>query len=665
MGVHIEFLRPLWFAALIPVVWLLWRAWRLSDPKGRWQSVIAPPFQTLLLGNDTASQGLNARRLAVIGLAALWAMAIVALAGPSLKSVKLPAQKSQQGTVIVLDLSLSMLADDLKPNRLSRVRFKLIDLLKAHPEQPFGMVAYSGSAHTIAPISEDNQTLLALIPTLTPLMMPSYGSEPLAAFEQADSLLKGAHITQGHLIWVTDDLETAQSTELANWLKNSGYTLSILAVGTPQGGAVNLPNYGLLKNDQGAIVLPALPYETLRQFSLSTGAALTPLTLDDSDLQTLLPGLLGSAFGSAQANNPQEKTEEKAVLHPLDDGSAILLALLLPFALAFRRGWLLSVTLLLTLPLGAFYSPPGFADYKLSDLADVFQTPDQQGYKAWQKKDYAAAEALFENSQWKGSALYENGKYKEAAEQFKKDPSANGLYNLGNALAKQGKLTEAKLAYEKALKQQPDMQDAKDNLDIINRLLEQQSKHSANSRETQNSGNSRETPAPEKQPNAMQDTTPNPENTAQNGEKTPSAKADKQQTARGESPNKTQQAESEQGDKPPAAPADKQAESPAAEGATEKAASANRQEPDEKPAGDQANAELTPSEPTQQDKALSEQKRATQNWLQQIPDEPGLFLKRKFQYQFDNAARTPSQTQNSANSRETDSTQPQAGKKIW
>ncbi|MBD3755781.1 MAG: VWA domain-containing protein, partial [Gammaproteobacteria bacterium] len=268
MGVHIEFLRPLWFAAIIPVIWLLWRAWRLSDPKGRWQSVIAPPFQRLLLGNDTTSQGLNARRLAVIGLAALWMMAIVALAGPSLKSVKLPAQKSQQGTVIVLDLSLSMLADDLKPNRLSRVRFKLIDLLKAHPENAFGMVAYSGSAHTIAPISEDNQTLLALIPTLTPLMMPSYGSDPLRAFEQADTLLKGAHITQGHLIWVTDDLESAQSTELANWLKNSGYTLSILAVGTPQGGAVNLPNYGLLKDDQGAIVLPKLPYETLRQFSL-------------------------------------------------------------------------------------------------------------------------------------------------------------------------------------------------------------------------------------------------------------------------------------------------------------------------------------------------------------------------------------------------------------
>ncbi|MBD3777622.1 MAG: hypothetical protein IE920_11020, partial [Thiotrichales bacterium] len=350
-----------------------------------------------------------------------------------------------------------------------------------------------------------------------------------------------------------------------------------------------------------------------------------PLAVDDSDLDRLLPGLLGSAFGSAQANNPQEKTEEKAVLHPLDDGSAILLALLLPFALAFRRGWLLSLTLLLTLPLGTLYAPPSFAKAELPDITDVFQTPDQQGYKAWQKKDYAAAEALFENSQWKGSALYENGKYKA-------------------------------------------------NLDIINRLLEQQSKHSANSRETQNSANSRETPAPEKQPNAMQDTTPNPENTAQNGEKTPSAKADKQQTARGESPNKTQQAGSEQGDKPPAAPADKQAESPAAEGATEKAASANRQKPDEKPAGDQANAELTPSEPTQQGKALTEQKQATQNWLQQIPDEPGLFLKRKFQYQFDNAAHRPAQMRNSADSRENDPThtknsansrESEAGKKIW
>ncbi|WP_178863299.1 VWA domain-containing protein [Thiomicrorhabdus cannonii] len=671
MELHLEFLRPLWFLAILPVVWLLWRAWRLSDPKGQWQRVIAPPFQRLLLGDDSHAQGLSGRRLAVIGLAALWIMAIVALAGPSLKSVKLPAQKSQQGTVIVLDLSLSMLADDLKPNRLSRVRFKLLDLLKAHPEQAFGMVAYSGTAHTIAPISEDNQTLLALVPTLTPLMMPSYGSDPLAAFEQAGRLLQGAHITQGHLIWVTDDLEAVQSDELANWLKQSGYTLSILAVGTPQGGAVNLPNYGLLKNDQGAIVLPALPYETLRQFSLHSGAALTPLTVDDSDLQSLLPGLLGSALAESETNKPQEK----AVLHPLDDGSAILLALLLPFALAFRRGWLLTITLLLTLPLGAFYSPPSFADYKLSDLADVFQTPDQQGYKAWQKKDYAAAEALFENSQWKGSALYENGKYKEAAEQFKKDPSASGLYNLGNALAQQGKLMEAKQAYEKALQRQPEMADAKANLDLINRLLEQQ----------QSSSENNANPSAEKQPNAMQDAmqnaTPKPENAAQNspknGETAPSTESEKQQNAGSELQNKTQQAGSDKDDNPQTA--DKNQPSPSADQDKDKGkdtnsaqATATNQKSDDKPVGDQANSEVMPSAPTQQGKALAEQKQATQNWLQQIPDEPGLFLKRKFQYQFDNAARTPSQAQNSANSRETKNsansreTNPtQAGKKIW
>lgn len=672
MDISIDFLRPLWFLALIPVVWLLWRAWRLSDPKGRWQNVIAPPFQPLLLGSDTDRQGLSGRRLAVLGLAALWSMAIIALAGPSLKSVQLPAQKSQQGTVIVLDLSLSMLADDLKPSRLSRVRFKLIDLLKAHPERAFGMVAYSGSAHTIAPVSEDNQTLLALIPSLTPLMMPSFGSNPLAAFQQAGELLKGAHITQGHLIWVTDDLEAGQSDELANWLKASGYTLSILAVGTPQGGAVNLPNYGLLKDNQGAIVLPKLPYENLRQFSLHSGAALTPLNVDDSDLQRLLPGLLGSALAENETNKP----EEKAVLHPLDDGSAILLALLLPFALAFRRGWLLSVTLLLTLPLGAFYAPPSFADYKLSDLADVFQTPDQQGYKAWQKKDYAAAEALFENSQWKGSALYENGKYKEAAEQFKKDPSATGLYNLGNALAKQGKLAEAKQAYEKALQRQPEMADAQANLDLINRLLEQQ----------QSSSEDNANPSAEKQPNAMQDAmqnaTPKREHTAQNpsknSKKAPSTESDQQQNMRGESQNKTQQAGSDKDDNPQTA--EKNQLSPSADQDKDKGKDTNsaqtttaNQKSGDKPTGDQA-SEVTPSAPTQQGKALAEQQRATQNWLQQIPDEPGLFLKRKFQYQFDQAGQAPAQMQNSANSRdtknsadgrETDPNASQAGKKIW
>jgi len=649
---ELHFLRPWWFLGLIPVVWLVWKAWHIKTQQGAWQNVIEPKFRTLLLGDQANNQPLNSARLAVIGLASLWLMAIIALAGPSLKSVELPAEKTHQGNVIILDLSLSMLADDLKPNRVSRARFKLIDLLKAHPEQAFGLVGYAGSAHTIAPISEDNQTLLTLIPSLNPLIMPQYGSEPLLAMQQAEELLKGAKVTQGHLIWITDDLETSQREAIEAWLVSTDYSLSILAVGTPEGGTVTLPNYGLLKDDNGAIVLPKLPYSELETLSQNTGAALTPLTINDSDLQRLLPSNLGAiAQQKAQSAN---QNEEKQVLHPLDDGTAVILAMLPLLALAFRRGWLFSLAMIGLLPLGGLYAPPSYAEAKFSDFADVFQTPDQQAYKAWEKQDYNAAEALFESPQWKGSALYRNGKYKEAAQQFKQDQTPQGFYNLGNALAKQGQLEEAKQAYEEALKKQPDLEDARNNLQLINDLLDRQQQSAEESMQSQSKN---QTPSE----SASQD-----QKNGQTSESEPSEKSENSEQSNADSENRQgDQAETDDSESDQASNENAKTESEAEQQANgeEEPKTPQSEDSDDTSEADSkqtdslddqdSNGQSTYSE---SDTPPSEQEQATKNWLKQIPDQPGLFLKRKFEYQFQNQ---------SPSSPRADSETEQATKKIW
>lgn len=145
LGFEINFLRPWWFLILLPIAWLLWRAWQVKAKQGAWHQVIAPKFRQLLLSQPHNESGVF-HKLWLIALGLVWLLMSVILAGPSLKSVEIPAQKSQQGTVIVLDLSLSMLADDLTPTRLNRVKYKLTDLLTQHPEMPVGMVVYAGSA---------------------------------------------------------------------------------------------------------------------------------------------------------------------------------------------------------------------------------------------------------------------------------------------------------------------------------------------------------------------------------------------------------------------------------------------------------------------------------------------------------------------------------------
>jgi len=693
MDINFEFLRPWWLLALVPVVLILLKAWQIKTHQGSWQKVIAPKFQKLLLGRGAQPQSKMNVRLAILGLGLIWLLTIIALAGPSLKSVKLPAEKTQQGSVIILDLSLSMLADDVMPNRISRARFKLIDLLKKHPEQSIGLIGYAGTAHSIAPISEDNTTLLELLPVLNPMIMPEYGSNPLQAMQLAEKMFQASQINQGHFIWVTDDIEPTQRKAIQAWLNKRNISLSILAVGTQAGGTVKIPNYGLLRDQDEQIITPKLPYKELQTLSNATGAALTPLKVDDSDLALLIPSNL-----AAIAEQKKQTSENKEVLHKLDDGSALILLLLPMLAFAYRRGWLFSVTLLMFLPLGALYSPTSYAENtqatetKLPAFTEVFETGDQQGYKAFQNNDLQAAEALFESPQWRASTLYRLEKYPEAAAQFKKDKSAKGHYNLGNALAKQGKLEEAKQAYEQALTQQPDFADAQSNLALVEQILEQQKQNnerasgdskddgSAESESKENqktepqksdddqpakdnepasgsSGDSQDNDqpsndsTPEKNEADSQQTT----DSADNGEAKQEQKDEKDQAAsaklEGESGKDGQQADPENtdskgkpGDVPPSPDQPSAEQTPSGLAGEEPENKADNKPENEEPANDSKPEPFAPREnlddqqdPTKQDLTeikQQEQQRATDNWLKQIPDQPGLFLKRKFEYQY-------------------------------
>ncbi len=486
--IGLEWLRPWWLLAFIPMAILVWMAWKTKAKQGAWHKVIEPKFQNLLLGEGNNEQFTLTHKLSLMSLAVIWSLLILILAGPTFKAVEIPAQKSQQGTVIVLDLSLSMLADDLAPNRLTQVKYKLTDLIKANPQESIGMVAYAGTAHTISPISEDNQTLLSLLPSLNPLIMPEYGSNPVLGLQKAKELLTGAHITNGHILWITDDIEENQLTTVRDFFQQNNYSLSLLTVGTESGGIINIPNYGVLKDDNDSVVLAPLPTQRLLQLSQSLQAPIEALRIENNQFEQLLSP--APKFGSSQPSDSSE-LEKKPVLHPLDQGSALLILLVPLIALIYRRGWLFSFLLVGILPF-ASYSPDAIADeaeqtemketsavnshwyQRWDELGSMFQTHDQQAFKAWNKQNYAAAEALFETPQWQASALYRLGRYAEAAKLFARDKTPKGLYNYGNALAKSGDLEGAKKAYQKALKSQPDFAEAQTNLAIIEKLLEQQ-----------------------------------------------------------------------------------------------------------------------------------------------------------------------------------------------
>lgn len=623
---ELVFLRPYWLLALLPAAYLWWRVKQYQTQQSAWKNWIDPVFQPYLLGEQ--SNKTNPINWAILGLGLIWLSAILALSGPSWKSVEIPAQKTHSGSVIVLDLSLSMYADDLEPNRLTRVQFKLTDLLKQNPDLRTGLVAYSGTAHIITPISDDNSTLLNLLPHLNPLIMPSYGSDAIAGFRLANELLTSAQVNQGHIIWITDDLEPHQTEPLKNLLEQNNLSLSILAVGRQSGGAVKIPEYGLLKDPQDRLVQAPLPLADLQKFSQQVGAKIERLQLDNRDLASLKPAYM--------AQNVREDDDTKPMFQALDYGVYLLGLLIGLVALSARRGWLLSVMFIAFIP-GLVVSPPSFAetDYltqteskkpeiKLSDRwREIYLSGDQRGYQAWLKQNYVAAEREFEDPAWQGSALYRQQKYAQAAEVFKKDSSPQGHYNLGNALAKSLQLEEAKQAYQQALDLDPNLTQAQHNLAIVEELLKQQAKP------TQPQADSaKQAPEPGEEQSAQADTKP-----TQNNEESDELNQESDQTQSNQTESQTDQADAEASAQASEANTD-QALQDSNQATAQPEPSQSEQDSTDNESGSQQVMQSSEPNESPQNARQREREQANQAWLNQIRDEPGLFLRRKFDYQY-------------------------------
>ncbi|TVP13956.1 vWA domain-containing protein [Shewanella sp. MSW] len=450
MSLH--FIRPEWLWAILPLALLLVLQSRRQAGQSDWDRYIAPHLAPLLLTQGSKSRQ---NRLPWLGLA--WLVAVLALSGPALYKKPLPVFASSTGRVLVMDMSLSMYATDAAPNRLTQARFRATDLLGQLNEGETALLAYAGDAFIISPLTRDRNTLLNLLPTLSPAIMPVRGSNLTAALEKAKELLsQGGHL-QGDIILITDGVGSRQLNAARQAIEGSHYRLGILAIGSSQGAPIRLPDGQLLKDSRNEVVVPATDFGMLSELASAGNGILVPYSNDGKDLQTLVQWLATSS----------DATETDLAGDTwVDLGPYLAFLLLLPLLLSFRSGL---PVLLLPLSLGLLVSPSSQA----SGWDDLWQTRDQQGMQAFKQEDFATAADKFVDPAWQGSARYRAGDYQGALQAFEQDGSATGLYNQGNALMQLGQYEEAIKRYSDALTQVPDMQDAIDNKALAESLLKQ------------------------------------------------------------------------------------------------------------------------------------------------------------------------------------------------
>ena len=599
MSLHL--MRPEWLLLLVPALALSLLLWKRRQRGGSWQTVIAPELLQYLVTDEAARQRRNFLPLILAG----WVLASIAASGPSWEKIAQPAYQKQDALVVLLDLSYSMKAQDLPPSRMDRARQKLLDLLDLRREGQTAVVAYAGDAHVVTPLTDDTATIANLLPALHPDMMPLAGSNPVAAVAQGLELLRSAGIHRGRLLLITDGVEEEDVTEIVDTLRDTGTRLGVLGLGTDSGAPIPLPRGGFVRDRDDSIVMPGLQEASLRALAAKGGGAYRRMQVDNADLRALL--------ATPPATRSEQTTALSRTTDTWEDKGYLFLLPLLPLALAlFRRGWLLAL-----LPLMLVQPQPASAQA----WRDLWLTPDQQGKRALEKGEDAAAADLFEHPQWRGLAAYRAEDYARAAEQFARGDSADDWYNRGNALAREGELQAAINAYETSLEREPGRADAQENLELLRRMQQQQEQQQAN-QQPQDGEQAQQ--GDQQQQNQQQQNQPGEQ---QPGEQP--AQADGSQT--GDQPDAQPGQKPQQASSPPSRPEDSPAD------AEESSPEASEQDTPATPDGPTAQAEdageTRGAQPGSQSPEERERNQALEQWLRRVPDDPSGLLREKFRYE--------------------------------
>jgi Ca-activated chloride channel family protein len=587
-----HFLRPWWFLGLLPVVAVIgFYTWRKRNA-GNWETIINPELLPFLLQGSEGKHALSGPWLVAFMISA-WIFCCLALAGPAWQQLPQPVHKQDSALVVVLDLSPSMLAEDISPNRLVRARYKLIDILTRRTEGVVGLIVYGGDSHTVSPLTEDSNTIVSMVPVLEPNLLPETGSNVEEGLASAIDLAMNGGYQQADILLITDGIDKSALSNIAPIISGEGnFRLSILGVGTTDGAPIPSVAGGFIKK-AGNVIVAKLNVGTLRKIAANNGGSYQTLSADDRDIDNVLAGM------DSLLTNSTRETDRSFDLW--DDQGYWLVLLLLPvLLLSFRKG---TVVVILIAPL-LFTAQP----VKALEWQDLWQTLDQQASEAMTAENYEAAKGLFQDSRWRGSAAFKAGDFDQAIADFSQDESATGDYNHGNALAKSGDLQGAIKAYNNALSKEPKMEDARFNLDLVEQLKDQQDQDQQE-QEQQDQGQQDQEQQDQDQQNQEQQ-----DQGQQDQEQQDQSQQDQEQQDQGQQDQEQQdQDQQNESDEDPA-----QTEQDKPEDKNEAATEEEQKE------------EVSVEELSDEEKQEQE---AIERILRRIPDDPGGLLRAKFRHQ--------------------------------
>ncbi|MDX6039105.1 vWA domain-containing protein [Scandinavium lactucae] len=398
-----------------------------------WPRIMDKPFaKALIIGRN--------KRLTQV-LPWLFALGIIALAGPSWQR-ELPAALTPESNVmVVMQQDLAMYAQDLTPSRNERMQSKISRLMEQSPGARFGLVVYSNQAFVTTPLTQDPQFFSLFLHAQTPSLMPEGTGSGLKS--AIDLAIKNSPVTPRSLILVADTLTDAD----AAYLEKHDVPLQIWVPGTAAGGT-------LPEQYAGRGIDTRLNVERFRAVR-ETGIPVTLVTGDGSDLQVVKSHIQQAI---SQQNNARSDLHWK--------NSGWLLAIPMLILLFFWRRQLICVAFVMPLMFWSSHSDAAWLD--------AWVSPDIQGQRAFDKGQFQKAAEHFRDPLWQGIAWYNARNFPAAVNAFRRAPQTpETLLWTGNSLAQQKQWQQALDTYDLALSLRPDWKMARDNREKVSHIVMQ------------------------------------------------------------------------------------------------------------------------------------------------------------------------------------------------
>ena len=401
---------------------------------------------------------------------------ILALAGPVIKDGTVKIKAKSADIMIALDISDSMLAQDVYPNRLKLAKEKAIDLLKSAPDERIGVVAFAKNSYLVSPMSFDHDAVGFLLRQLNTDSIREKGTDFLSLLNVVDRTIKKE--SKKYLLILSDGGDSSDFSKEIAYAKEKNIVIYILGIGTQKGAPIKLKDGTFIKH-KGEIIVSKLN-ENISDLATSSGGVYIENIKSNDDIKTMLAEIENS---SEQRELKSEEVQKFIPLFYYPVGMALFLLLIATSSMSKReRVQLPSVFILFALLFVSPNAEAGLLDFmELKEAKEAYTAGDyEKSQKIYSK--YADMSNNANSYYNEGNSLYKQGKYPEAIESYNKatfddDISrANNLANTGNAYVKQGKpedFQKALESYEKSLELNDD-KEVQENLEAVKKAIEKQ-----------------------------------------------------------------------------------------------------------------------------------------------------------------------------------------------